>query len=51
MGSRFADRTFFRRVASGTRSAPKDPNARVANVRRDAVGLLSSDAYSEPHAR
>lgn len=42
---------FFRYVASGLRSSRKNPNAWVVNVQRDAVVLLSSDAYSEPHAR
>lgn len=44
VGYRCADRTFFRRVASGPRFAAQDPNAQVASLQRDAVSLLPSDA-------
>lgn len=43
-GVQGAERTYFRRVAYGPRSSQKDPNAHVANMQRDGVGLLSSDA-------
>ena len=46
-----AEIPFFRLVASGPRFSSSDPSARVASVQRDPVGLLSSDAYYEPHAR
>jgi hypothetical protein len=40
-----AEEPYFRLVASGPRFSSSDPDARVANVQRDAVGLMSSDAY------